>query len=164
MDLAFSLLAERPNEVPRVAKWWCDEWGLPERHTSFDAYLRELWSLTIDSLPIHVLAESNGIPVGVATLKIKEAHTVVAGGSHWLSGVYVEPSSRGSGVASALCRQIIALARRHAIVDLHLETERLDGGLYERLGWRTISQLRKDGIDFLVMIKSLVDSSTDGDA
>jgi len=88
----------------------------------------------------------------VATLKIKENHTVVAGRSHWLSGVFVEPSSRGLGVASALCRQIVALALEHNIADLYLETERLDGGLYERLGWRTIRQLRKDGVEFLVMV------------
>jgi GNAT superfamily N-acetyltransferase len=161
MDLTFSLLVDRPNEIPRVAKWWCDEWGLPERHTSFDDYMRELSTLTEDSLPLHVLAESDGVPVGVATLKFKEVHTVVAGRSHWLSGVYVDPSSRGLGVASALCRQIVALARKHTIAHLYLETERLDGGLYERLGWRTIRQLRKDGVEFLVMLKSLVDSSTD---
>jgi hypothetical protein len=56
------------------------------------------------------------------------------------------------------------LAGKHTIAHLYLETERLDGGLYERLGWRTIRQLRKDDVEFLVMLKSLVDSSTDGAA
>jgi hypothetical protein len=68
------------------------------------------------------------------------------------------------GVASALCSQIIALAQKHSITHLYLETERLDGGLYERLGWRTIQQLRKDGVAFLVMLNRLLDSSTDGAA
>jgi hypothetical protein len=27
--VAFNLLAARPQEIPRVAQWWCDEWGLP---------------------------------------------------------------------------------------------------------------------------------------
>ena len=157
MSLTFSLLADRPDEIPRVARWWCDEWGLPERHTSFDDYVRELATLTADALPLHVLAESSERPVGVATLKLKEAHTAVTGRSHWLSGVYVEPSSRRLGVASALCKQIVALAQKQTVTHLYLETERLDGGLYERLGWRPIQQLRQDGVDFLVMLKRIVD-------
>jgi hypothetical protein len=93
MSLTFSLLVDRPDEIPRVAKWWRDEWGLPERHTSLDGYLQELGTHTADSLSLHIRAESNGVPIGVATLKVKEAHAVVAGRSHWLSGVYVDPSS-----------------------------------------------------------------------
>ena len=40
----------------------------------------------------------------------------------------------------------------------------MDGGLYERLGWSTVQQMRKDGIDFLVMFKRLDDPPTDGAA
>ena len=155
MDLTFPLLVDRPSEIPRIAKWWCDEWGLPPRHASFDDYVRELATLTADALPLHVLAEREGSPVGVATLKFKEPHAAVAGRSHWLSGVYVEPSVRGQGIASALCRQIETLARARTIADLYLETERLDGGLYQKLGWRPLRQLDQDGVAFLVMVKDV---------
>jgi GNAT superfamily N-acetyltransferase len=157
MRLTFSLLRDRPNEIPVVARWWCDEWGLPERHTSFDDYVRELATGAADALPLHILAESAGRPIGVATLKIKDAHTAVAGKSRWLSGVYVESSSRGLGVACALCSQIVNLARERAITHIYLETERLDGGLYAKLGWKPIQQLNRDAVDFLVMLNQLVD-------
>jgi GNAT superfamily N-acetyltransferase len=164
MDLTFPLLVDRPSEIPRIAKWWSGEWGLPVRNASFDDYVRELATLTADALPLHVLAESEGSPVGVATLRFKESHAAVAGRSYWLSGVYVEPALRGMGIASALCGQIETVARTRAIVDLYLETERLDGGLYRRLGWRPLRQMCQDDVAFLVMLKRLVNGSTDGDS
>jgi hypothetical protein len=54
--VTFNLLAERPREIPRVARWWCDEWGLPSRHSSFEEYVQELQSLVPGTPPIHVLA------------------------------------------------------------------------------------------------------------
>jgi hypothetical protein len=73
-DLTFVLLADRPDEIPRVARWWCNEWGLPSRHATFDDYVRELLPGT---LPIHLLADQGGHAVGVATLKLKIDHPVM---------------------------------------------------------------------------------------
>jgi hypothetical protein len=59
----------------------CGELGLPERHTSFDNYMLELSTLTADSLPLHVPAESDGVPIGVTTLKLKDVRTVLTDSS-----------------------------------------------------------------------------------
>jgi hypothetical protein len=104
-ELAFTLLATRPQAIRRVAQWWCDEWGLPSRHSSFDECVHELQALVPGVLPIHILGEQAGSVVGVATLKMKIDHPVIPGQSHWLSGVYVDPPCRNRGIASSLCSE-----------------------------------------------------------
>jgi GNAT superfamily N-acetyltransferase len=151
--IEFALLTDRPEEIPRVARWWCDEWGLPERHSSFAEYVRELAALADEMLPMHLIAERAGQVVGVATLKIKVEHAVVPGQSHWLSGVYVEPSWRRRGVATALCQKIVLVATKKSITRLYLQTECLDGGLYKRLGWTPLRQHHEGGVTQLIMVK-----------
>jgi GNAT superfamily N-acetyltransferase len=154
-DLAFAWLAARPQAIPRVARWWCDEWGLPGRHGSFDDYVRELEGLRPDALPIHLLAEHAGTAVGVATLKVKPEHPMAPPQAHWLSGVYVEPSSRGRGVATSLCFEILALAGRRSVGEVYLQTTRLDGGLYAKLGWTPVVRHTEAMVEQLVMVKAL---------
>jgi N-acetylglutamate synthase-like GNAT family acetyltransferase len=154
-DIEFALLTDRPGEIARVARWWFDEWGLPERHPSFAEYVRELEALTDEVLPIHLIAERAGRAVGVATLKTKVGHHVIPGQSHWLSGVYVEPSCRCRGVATALCQRIVLAATRKSITRLYLQTEYLDGGLYSKLGWTPVRKHREGGVAQLIMVKDL---------
>jgi GNAT superfamily N-acetyltransferase len=154
-DVEFAPLVHRPQEIPRVARWWCGEWGLPERHSSFDDYVQELQSLPADTLPLHMIAERGGRALGVATLKVKVDHPVVRGSSHWLSGVYVESAYRHHGIAAALCREIVNAARRRAIEALYLQTEHLDGGLYAKLGWTLAERCDEGGVPQVLMVRSL---------
>jgi GNAT superfamily N-acetyltransferase len=151
----FAPLLHRRQEIPRVARWWCDEWGLPERHGSFADYVQELESLSADTLPFHLIAERAGRALGVATLKMKVDHPVAGACSYWLSGVYVEPSSRHRGIATALCRNLVAAARQHGIETLYLQTEHLTGGLYAKLGWTLVQAYSECGVDQVVMVKAL---------
>ena len=162
--VAFSLLAERPQEIPRVAQWWCDEWGLPSRHSSFDEYVRELRSLVPGTLPIHLLAIQAGSAIGVATLKVKIDHPMILGQTHWLSGVYVDQSWRRRGIASLLCSEILEIARSRGVDRVYLQTERLDGGLYAVLGWTPVGGARDaDGVEQLIMVKDLSATTRAGD-
>jgi GNAT superfamily N-acetyltransferase len=152
-------LVQRRHEIPRVARWWCDEWGLPERHSSFADYVQELESLSAEALPMHLIGERAGRALGVATLKMKVDHPVVGGCSYWLSGVYVEPSSRHQGIATALCRKVVETARERGITELYLQTEHLDGGLYARTGWTLVQPYRERGVEQIVMVKVLANEA-----
>jgi GNAT superfamily N-acetyltransferase len=159
-EFTFTLLAMRPQAIRRVARWWCDEWGLPSRHSSFDEYVHELQALVPGLLPIHILAEQAGSVVGVATLKLKIDHLVIPGQSHWLSGVYVDPPCRNRGIASSLCSEILDAARSRGVDQVYLQTERLDGGLYAKLGWTPLGrQDEEDGVEQVVMVKDLSELS-----
>jgi GNAT superfamily N-acetyltransferase len=155
VDIEFAPLVDRRREIPRVARWWCDEWGLPARHSSFEEYVQELEGLRPDALPFHLIAERAGRSLGVATLKMKVGHPVVAGDSYWLTGVYVEPSFRGQGTATALCQKMVEAARAYAIETLYLQTEHLGGGLYANLGWTLVQAYHESGVDQVVMVKNL---------
>ncbi len=59
----------------------------------------------------------------------------------------------GPGIGSGLAAEIARLAPSCGVSTLHLQTERLDGGLYRRLGWRPLEPLRHHGLEVLVMEK-----------
>jgi GNAT superfamily N-acetyltransferase len=154
--ISFTLLAHSPQEISRVAQWWCDEWGLPSRHSSFAEYVHELEALVPGMLPLHLVAEQAGCVVGVATLKVKIDHPMISGQSHWLSGVYVDPAWRGRGVGSSLCSEIVEAAKNRRVERLYLQTEHLDGGLYGRLGWTPLGRHHEaDGVEQIVMVNDL---------
>jgi RimJ/RimL family protein N-acetyltransferase len=152
----FVPLAERPDAIPQVARWWCDEWGLPQRHQSLEAYLSELASLKPDDYPFHLLALGGRNILGVATLKDRNAlQELFPDSRYWLSGVYVPLALRGRGIATALCLKMVDIAKTKGIGRLHLTTEALKGGLYAKIGWRPIRQVHVAGDDLLVMARDV---------
>ena len=69
MPFDFAPLSECPEAIPQVARWWCDEWGLPQRHEFFDDYLSELANVKPREPPIHLLALSESRVVGWKPIK-----------------------------------------------------------------------------------------------
>ena len=63
--------------------------------------------------------------------------------------------ARGRGIAGALVRYVEQLAVDRGITVLHLQTERLDGGLYAREGFEPLVQIEDRGLPVLVMAKAL---------
>lgn len=155
--LNFALLGDYPHKARQVAQWWCEEWGLPERHSRFEDYVAELAECALGELPIHVVALKSGRLLGAATLKQRMSSIGLAPAhSYWLSGMYVDTWERGQGIGTALCEQITTVARNRSISRLYLQTESLDGGLYARLGWSTLSRVRLDGLQLIIMVKDLL--------
>jgi hypothetical protein len=111
VGVAFAPLAERPDAIRQVARWWYDEWGLPQRHESFDAYVGELANLTPENLPFHLLAIGEDRILGVATLKDQSNLQQMFSDFHyWLSGVCI--SSRLDLILRASTLSISLLASR----------------------------------------------------
>jgi GNAT superfamily N-acetyltransferase len=65
--------------------------------------------------------------------------------------LFVEPKHRGAAVGEWLIQQLIALSTELGINKLYLQTERLNGGVYARLGWRPLEQIDNKGTKVLVM-------------
>ena len=148
----FTLLADRPDAVPTVARWYFDEWGQAVPGNTYAKTCERInGGLNRDRLPLHLLAVDGDRVLGVARLKLREM-SIYPDREHWLGGVYVASAARGRGLASALCREARDLAASLGVSSLHLQTERLDGGLYARLGWRAVEQVRYNGHEVLVMV------------
>jgi GNAT superfamily N-acetyltransferase len=151
----FVLLADRTNAVPIVARWYFDEWGHAAADNTFERTCARInGKLNRDRAPLHVLAIEDDQVLGVAQLKLREMN-MYPEWEHWLGGVFVPPQARGRGIASALCSKVQETAFSLGICALYLQTEKLDGGLYARLGWRGVDRVRYNGYDVLVMEKLL---------
>ncbi len=162
MPLRFAPLSDHPEHVPLIAGWFCEAWGLPEPFPTLQEYEQSLAQSLPGALPFNLLAFDAESLVAVARLKdtttLQERFPTF---QHWLSAVYVAPYARGRGVASALCRELIAHAVSRGITSLYLTTEALDGGLYARLGWKPVERISLDGIDTLIMGLELAAETSD---
>ena len=154
--MEFKFLADRPEFVPVIAKWYFDEWGSALPGVTLQQIDDRISAmLNRDRIPVHILAMEGEELLGVAQLKIREMD-IYPDKEHWLGGVYVAPSARGRGLASRLVAKALELAKTFHVKTLYLQTERFDGGLYASLGWRPIEKVHYNGIHVLVMENRLV--------
>jgi GNAT superfamily N-acetyltransferase len=154
-ELTFVPLSERPRAVPLVARWWLDDCAERRPDRSLQSAAAELAKQEPNELPLRVLAERRGEILGVASLTQYQMRDALPDIESWIGSLYVVPRARGGGVASALAQRMerFALARR--VDELHVWTERLDGGLYAKLGWEPLQTLGYEGRELLILSKHL---------
>lgn len=158
------LLANRPEAIPQVAKWYRDEWGYitddDSRSTlTLETKLEDY--LNLNTLPLILLAtnkDNSGDTqvIAAAQLRFQEMSTYPES-SHWLGGVYVDRNYRGNAVAQKLISGILQLAKQHGVKELYLQTEDHTGGLYKRMGWKNIERVNYHNVDVLVMKLTLTE-------
>ncbi len=159
------LLADKPEAIPQIAKWYNDEWGTSTLNKGADGSSRSTHALedklknhlNRNKLPLILLATGQGQDedggtriIAAAQLRFQEM-TTYPETSHWLGGVYVDKAHRGNGVAQTLINGILDLARQHQVSELYLQTEDHSGGLYKNMGWKAVEQVNYHGVDVLVM-------------
>lgn len=153
MELKF--LADIPEALPQIAKWYFDEWGVRMKDNSLEQITQRMQSmLNRDKIPLHLVATDGHRVLGVAQLKFREMD-IYPEKEHWLGGVYVHEAARGNGLASRLISKTLDLAKDFGEKNLYLQTERSDGGLYTHLGWTPIEKVHYNGMDVLVMERSI---------
>lgn len=153
--MRFTLLADCPEAIPKIASWYFDQWG----YLHPDSRLKDMesklqGSLNHYELPLLILAFEQEELVGVAQLKFHEMD-IFPEMEHWLGGLYVPLEHRGKGIAAKIIQQALRIARTLDIPALFLQTEALGGGLYSNLGWVPVTQAKNCGLDVLVMEKTL---------
>ncbi|WP_109675276.1 GNAT family N-acetyltransferase [Dyadobacter jejuensis] len=149
--MKLELLADHPNLLPIIAKWYFEEWGCLSKDKTLDTEIENLQAyLNPGEIPLILIAIGNGQPLGAAQLKYHEM-SIYPDKVHWLGGVYVSQEHRGKGIASQIILELIAIAKKLKIKTLYLQTENLSGGLYRQLGWLPIEQVNYHGIEVLVM-------------
>ncbi|WP_411850820.1 GNAT family N-acetyltransferase [Stenotrophomonas sp. LGBM10] len=142
--------------MPLLARWYFDTWGchVPGRTLADEQQRLEVF-LQSDELPLLLVAVENEVPVAAAQLKFHE-RTERPERQHWLGGVYVAPSHRGTGLAATLIEALVARGTPLGVRDLYLQTEVDDGGLYARLGWQPLESTRHaSGVPVRIMHRPL---------
>ena len=154
MQLEFAYLADHPDLVPTIIRWWDTVWsdqiGAIEQA---EKILRD--SLNPGELPIHILAYLDGELVGSAALKDQELAKLYPDYHYWLGSVFVHAPHRGHKIASALSDRIVELARERHLPHLYLQTQNLQGGLYAKLGWQPVEEFEYRGQRGLLMLRQL---------
>lgn len=149
------LLADSPEAVETIARWWFDEWGRhPEGNSVENSCAEVRANMNRNRAPLGMVAVDGGQVLGVAVWKTREMD-IYPDFEYWLGGVYVAPEARGRGVASQLCLKVIEVARGHGVERLYLQTDIPNGGLYARLGWQPLERVLYHGRQVLVMDRDL---------
>jgi len=151
MSISIEYLADHPKFVPQIASWYFHEWGHKEPgNTEKNTRERLYTKLNKDHAPIPIVALADGKLLGTAQLKIREMD-IFPDREFWLGGVYVDSTVRGYGVAKLLVYKIEEIAKQLGIRELFLQTENLTGGLYSKMGWTSVEQVKYKGLQVLVM-------------
>ena len=155
MPVQFGYLADQPELVPQIIRWWHTVWTdrMGSDFSSLEQQLAD--SLSKTEFPIHIIASVDDEPVAVAALKRQELEELFPDKQYWLSSVYVDENWRGRQLGSRIAARAIELAREKGLPHLYLQTQNLSGGLYTKLGWQPIEQLSVRGDPTLLMILTL---------
>ena len=154
--MRFDFLANRQDALPIIGRWYNHEWGQRiHGETEHESVKRLTEYLNVDKIPFIVVATEQTTILGAAQLKYREMGELYPDKEHWLGGVLVAPEHRGRGIGSKLVQEILSRAPSYGVSTLHLQTEQLDGGLYARLGWQPVEQVRYHGMHVLVMERHL---------
>jgi hypothetical protein len=157
MQISFGLLADYPHFIPEIAGWYFNQWGYEVPGNSLQKTVERIHAeLNRGKIPLHLVAIDSSTLAGVAQLKIREMN-IYPDKEFWLGGVFVNPLYRDRRLASALVQKSEEIAGSFMIETLYLQTEKLDGGLYSRLGWEPVEQVHYNGHEVLVMKKRLTD-------
>ena len=155
LKLEFEYLADRPEDVPLVIDWWRTVWmdRMGSNIEFAQDQLRD--SLSKTDLPIHILATLAGIPVGTVALKQHELTDVFPSYHYWLGSVFVKDCVRDSQIASQMSLYIVEMAKQRHLPHLYLQTTNLDGGLYSKLGWQSVTEFTYMDEKALLMLRIL---------
>ena len=134
-----------------VAKTCVSYWRRDFPHDTDDWYLAlYAESLRSQTLPIVLVACMGDEVVGTASLISDDELPSATETGPWLAAVFVEEERRGTGIGTALVREMMTRARALQIERLYLYTEN-GAPWYQSMGWRTVRIARLSDHDVTVM-------------
>jgi len=155
MNINIGYLADHPEFISQIATWYFTEWGHKESGVTEEGIRERLYTkLNKGHAPIPIVARVDENLVGTAQLKIREMD-IYPDKEFWLGGVYVDSKARKQSVGKLLATRVEEIARQLEIKEIYLQTANLTGGLYAKLGWMPLEQIKHQGTNVLLMYKEL---------
>ncbi|MCK6264720.1 GNAT family N-acetyltransferase [Vibrio sp. ZSDE26] len=151
--MEITLLAEHPDYVPKIAKWYFDEWAHIAPNITEEMVLEKVTekSQNRDQIPLALIACMEDKLVGVLELKIRENKNYPEY-EHWVGGVYTNPANRGQGVASQLLKKAKVLAIDFGVQDLYLQCECFNIPLYLKHGFKALHLAQHHDSETTIMV------------
>jgi len=156
MQIQIVPLRQIRSAVSLVADWYYHEWGYKNPNATVSGIESRIASqLDSVNLPQPFVAVAGHDVIGAVELKIREIREL-GDYEHWIGGVFVAEEHRGKGVGTEIVKSALAIAAKNFEIKIvYLQTERLDGGIYSRLGFTETTRVYSDGCERLVMAKDI---------
>jgi GNAT superfamily N-acetyltransferase len=159
-------LVDHPDAVSVVARWHVDEWGGGPEAEDADRVRRRLASwATGGGVPCAYVAVVDDEVCGSAALVDHDMSDPPPGTEllrPWLSGVFVVPERRSTGLGPALVRTVEDAARALGHTRLYLYTAPGTAQrFYAPMGWEVILTPDYRGSEVVVMERDLATGHTD---
>jgi predicted N-acetyltransferase YhbS len=148
-------LAADDSLIKTLATWIYREW-LQNNPEASVARMCSILSQRVEStqIPLTLVSFSDqGHPIGVVSLTKVDMQSR-ADLSPWLSGLYVLPEYRRTGVGAEMCKRIADESRRLGFKTIYLYTKDRQP-LYSKLGWKPIFTEQYNGDQVTVMALDL---------
>jgi len=131
-------LAERPQVIPVLERWFVSEWAPWYGPTGPGDAVRDLTAcLNRDELPMAWVAlDETGSPIGTAALRMDSVGSETGLGP-WLAALLVDEGYRGRGVGTALIAAVEDGAAGLGYPSLYVSTDTAMS-LVEHRGWRAV--------------------------
>ncbi len=143
--ITIGFLADHPDTIPTLAKWFRDQW--PDYYANMSEEQIEqdfLEDASRDRLPIRLIAFEFGKLAGTIVLREDGAEMLPVFQPE-LGGLYVVASHRRHGIATELVRAGMQVARDQGYQTVYATTVAA-AGILERLGWEFLETVtHQDG-------------------
>ena len=139
--IAIGFLADYPDTVPSLAKWFRDQW--PDYYADMSQEQLEqdfLEDASRDHLPSRLVAFESNELVGTIVLR-EQGSATLPGFQPELGGLYVVESYRGHGIATELVRAGMKVALDQGYETVFATTV-VAAGILERLGWEFVKTVK----------------------
>jgi len=135
-------LCDHPEFTGIAARWLYDAFvhkNMPD--FAFDDFHSFFSNCCNDTLPIRLVAVSDGICVG--TVSIVDNDLSTRNYTPWLGGLYVDASHRNTGIGQKLIERVKQIVKDMNYSEVYLTTTTA-GPYYQKLGWQLI-EMCNDG-------------------
>lgn len=144
-------LSACPAHLTAVGTWIYTQWW-SRAHESPEVVFALLRTHVVpDRVPFTLVALADGLPVGSCSIIENDCvHRPQL--APWVAAVYVQPTLRRRGVASALLQEAAAIAARTGIEALYIDCLAATAPVYARNGWN-VHEREVGDPDSVVMVR-----------
>jgi GNAT superfamily N-acetyltransferase len=154
MLLRISHLADHPEAIPVIQRWFEEEWAAYYGPGGPGDAERDLWAYSRrGQLPVGLMAFYDGQLCGIAALTAHSIRTHTHLGP-WAAAGLVRPPFRGRGVGSGLLWALEGVARGFGYATMYCGTATAMG-LLERHGWQRMERVIYEGEQVSIYHKAL---------
>lgn len=131
-------ISERPELIPKLARWLHDEWGYYDPQATFESRCQDLWAKKIHNLPMTIVGTKDDELLGSYSLTESDL-SIRPELSPWLASVYINPAHRNLGIGTMMVKRSMEHALSLGFQTIYLFTNK-QARWYGSMGWQLMEE------------------------